>query len=286
MTRAKKTVEAKLFNNEEENLDEIELPGEESSGSVIVSDICDLNEDDSFILINDGIFTALGEDKVEDLLALRSDSTYIAHRLVDEAMKRKSVGDLTAMVIQIEKIVDGQTSPRKAAHHQQIEQNMKSKVDKLNKAPAVTYKYNKQNRKSSRYQSIIFASLVILTVFVMFGLIYLIINSLMDTGKNMASSPTPTVTESQTATASPSPSDEPAETPSSEPTATPTPTLQPSGEVKEHVVAAGDNINSIARKYYGDISYAAKLCQYNNISDPNKIKIGQVIKIPPKESLQ
>ncbi|MCX7772594.1 MAG: LysM peptidoglycan-binding domain-containing protein, partial [Clostridia bacterium] len=57
------------------------------------------------------------------------------------------------------------------------------------------------------------------------------------------------------------------------------------GDIKTHKVSSGESINSITRKYYGDTTLVDKLCKYNNITDPNKIKIGQVIKIPPKEVL-
>lgn len=290
-TRAKKAIDAKILNTEEGETDEIEIPSVENLGSVIVSDVNDLHEGDSFILLSDGLLEALGEEKVEDLLSLRSDSTYIAYRLVDEAMKRKSNGDLTALVVQVEKIIEGQSSTRKAASRQQTQQNIKAKVEKLNKAPAVTYKYNKNKRKSNKYQSTIFAALIILTVAVLFGFIFLIINSLMDTSRNGLTSPTPTISASVTPPSTPGETDittgEPTEYPTGtalpgENTATPTPAT---GDIKEHVVASGESINSIAKKYYGDAALVSQLCSYNNISDPNKIKIGQVIKIPPKEVL-
>lgn len=279
-TKAKRAIDAKVHDCDGD-LDNIELPGREKQGSVIVSDVYDLKEGDSFILLSNGLLEALGEDKVEDFLALRSDSSYIAYRLVDEAMKRKSSGDLTALVVQIEKVVEGQAPSRRAAQRNQTPQQvMKSKVDKFNKAPAIAYKYNK--RSSSKYQSIVFMTLIVLTVAVLFGLLVLIISSLMNTGKNSIIPPKPTVT----ATAAPTPTptevtpDPPEETATSEPTPPPD-----TGEIKEHKVKAGESINSIARTYYGDVSLVSKLCKYNDISDPNKIQIGKVIKIPPKEVL-
>lgn len=272
-TRAKRAIDAKPSSE----FDEIELPGEEKNGSVIVSDLYDLMEGDSFILINDGLIEALGEEKIEDLLALRSDSAFIAYRLVDEAMKRKHTGDLTALVVQIEKIVDG-PAPRRAPARVQTQQNMKDRVDKLKKAPAVTYKYNKRN--SNKYQGIVFVTLVVLTVAVLMGVIYLIISSLMNSGKNNYPS-SPTTTATATPTATPIASEEP----SIEPTPTPEATPTPAPEIVEHKVKSGESINSITRKYYGDTTLMDKLCKYNDITDPNKIKVDQIIKIPSKEVL-
>lgn len=285
-TKAKQSIHTKLNSSDDEaEPDDVELMGEESSGSVIVSDLYDLQEGDSFVLLNDGLFEALGEEKVEDLLALRSDSTFIAYRLVDEAMKRKHSGDLAALIVQVEKIIDG-VAPKKAPPRQQTQQNMKDRVDKLNKTPAVTYKYNKKN--SNKYQGVVFAVLVILTVAVLLGFVYLIISSLMNQGKSTFPSSTPTSSASATPTATPGETDVPSEEPTEEPTETVTPTPTPTpdaGDIQEHRVKSGESINSITRKYYGDTALSAKLCAYNGITDPNKIKVDQVIKIPPKEVL-
>lgn len=66
---------------------------------------------------------------------------------------------------------------------------------------------------------------------------------------------------------------------------TPTPDPGPGSEIRTHTVVQGDTISKIARTYYGSSDYGAKLCEYNGISDPNKIVIGQKIKIPPKDML-
>ncbi len=48
----------------------------------------------------------------------------------------------------------------------------------------------------------------------------------------------------------------------------------------EHTVVSGDTLSSIASKYNTTV---AKLAAYNNIENVNKIKIGDVIKIPPDD---
>lgn len=284
--RAKKELENRSFDDDEDESSDIVLPGEEDMGSSIISDIYDINEGDSFILLSEGLFDALGEEKIEDLLALRSDSTYIAYRLVDEGMKRKSEGDLTALVVQVEKVAATQGAIRKSAPRNQQKQNIRSKVDRLSKAPAVTYKYNK--RKVNKYQSSVFVGMVFVTVLILFSIIFLIIDSLISTGKNNIPSPSPTSSVTATPTGTPSETDPPIEDPSEtvEPTQDPTPTPTPSPAVQNHVVKKGDSISSIARAYYGDVSLVDALCKYNDITDPNKIIQGQVIKIPPKEVLK
>jgi nucleoid-associated protein YgaU len=49
-----------------------------------------------------------------------------------------------------------------------------------------------------------------------------------------------------------------------------------------HTVVAGDTLSKIAEKYYGDASLYPQIFQANRdvLSDPNKISIGQKLRIP------
>ena len=49
-----------------------------------------------------------------------------------------------------------------------------------------------------------------------------------------------------------------------------------------HVVQAGDTLSRIAEKYYGDASLYTRIFQANRdvLSDPNKIRPGQKLRIP------
>lgn len=49
---------------------------------------------------------------------------------------------------------------------------------------------------------------------------------------------------------------------------------------KEHVVAKGDSLLTISRKYYGDSSMVDEIMKLNGIEDMDKIYIGQKIKLP------
>jgi len=97
-------------------------------------------------------------------------------------------------------------------------------------------------------------------------------------------SPTATLTPAATATpqASPSPTatatatSAPTETPT--PTATVTPTATPEPGV--YVVKAGDTLSTIAQKVNRTV---AALAAYNKIKDPTTIRVGQKLKIPPKD---
>lgn len=68
----------------------------------------------------------------------------------------------------------------------------------------------------------------------------------------------------------------------STPTPQPQPTPQPSTGVTTYVVKKGDTLSGIASRY--GTTYQA-LAQYNGISNPNLIYVGQVIKIPTNGSI-
>lgn len=59
-----------------------------------------------------------------------------------------------------------------------------------------------------------------------------------------------------------------------------------SNEVKEYKVQKGDTFTHLSRKFYGSVRYYRQLMKYNNISNPNSLRIGKTIKIPPLEILE
>ena len=47
-----------------------------------------------------------------------------------------------------------------------------------------------------------------------------------------------------------------------------------------HTVREGETLRGIARKLYGDPNLDVDLAAFNGLSDPNKIKVGQRLKLP------
>ena len=61
--------------------------------------------------------------------------------------------------------------------------------------------------------------------------------------------------------------------------------LKKSGIVKTYTVKEGDTLSKIAEKIYGDASEYEKIYKANKDligDDPNMIKVGQELTIPPK----
>ena len=54
------------------------------------------------------------------------------------------------------------------------------------------------------------------------------------------------------------------------------------GETRTHDVVAGDTLSALAKRYYGDASQYPRIFAANRdqLSDPDKIKVGQKLKIP------
>ncbi len=47
-----------------------------------------------------------------------------------------------------------------------------------------------------------------------------------------------------------------------------------------YTVKAGDSLSKISKLFYGDANQYPKIAQANNLADPNKIKVGQSLRIP------
>ena len=57
-------------------------------------------------------------------------------------------------------------------------------------------------------------------------------------------------------------------------------------EIKDYTVQRGDTFSHLSRKFYGSTRYYRKLMEYNKISNPNGLRSGKTIKIPPLEILK
>ncbi len=51
---------------------------------------------------------------------------------------------------------------------------------------------------------------------------------------------------------------------------------------KQYTIETGDTLSSISKKMYGTTTRANDIQAANNITDPTKLKLGQVLQIPPK----
>jgi nucleoid-associated protein YgaU len=52
------------------------------------------------------------------------------------------------------------------------------------------------------------------------------------------------------------------------------------GAEQEYTIKAGDNLSKISQRFYGAASKYQKIAEANGIADPDKIRVGQTIKLP------
>lgn len=52
-----------------------------------------------------------------------------------------------------------------------------------------------------------------------------------------------------------------------------------------HTVQKGETLGEIAKQYLGDVNKYKDIASYNNISNPDKINVGQEIRIPNLETV-
>ncbi len=278
-----KLVRLGVLSEEEAGREELDIPESEdvtdelTDSPVIFSEPIPFCENDTYLLISQGAYEALNEERIEDILGEGGDSTHFAARIVSEAMKRTSHGDLSAMVVQVEKIYDVQGSAHRPA--------LKARVDALSRTPPVTYKYNRKPRGKDGF---IFAGLMGLTAIVFIAILAIIISSFFgseDPAKVASDTPAPSIH----ASAMPEVSPEVVVTPEPEGAVTPEPTPEPTSVVNNpdtYTIQKGDTMSGIVRKLYGDVKYLDAFSSYNKISDPAKIQPGQVLKVPLVDALQ
>lgn len=264
-----------ISDNEVEDFEEkYNVQDEQKTGLVSITEPIEILEGDKFLLISDGVYRALGEENIQDILSMRSDSTYIAYRVLSEAMKHDQQDDMTAMVVRIERV----TSSSSGVIKKSVD---KPKASALKSTPPPTYKYQRNKKNVKKYENVIYYTAVVLTAILLVTIVFFIVKNILF---KLSGADDVTPTPSIVATLTPAPT--PEITPEVTPEATPEPTQAPA-QMKTHKVQPGETLTAIAKQYYGDNwAYVEKLGMYNNIPAPyNTIVVGQELKIPPKEEL-
>jgi len=54
---------------------------------------------------------------------------------------------------------------------------------------------------------------------------------------------------------------------------------------QRYVIARGDTMGKIAKRFYGDATVFELLCRYNGIRDPNLVAVGQTLEVPSRREL-
>lgn len=94
--------------------------------------------------------------------------------------------------------------------------------------------------------------------------------------------PTPTATPTPSPRATPTPTPRPTQTPTA--TSTPTATATPADETEyqTYTVQEGDSLYYISTKFFGNVERVDDIMKLNDITDPDMIFFGKVLKLPSK----
>jgi len=66
------------------------------------------------------------------------------------------------------------------------------------------------------------------------------------------------------------------------PSSPPPPAESKTGETETYTVSRGDTLAAISKQFYGSSVYWRYIAEYNNISDPRSLRVGQILEIPDK----
>jgi len=268
---------------------------EEGKSTVKKSDINTLKEGVIYLICTSGLTDAVSEDSIYDILASNSNPDEAAGQLVAEAVKNEGEENITAMVIKVEATGEmpiQQPGPRAAQYRSARSGNMHVRPGRV-QTPT-------HRRTIDVGRLVYMAVLVVLAAAVLIGGFKLwqklrnpegleassqedtqsttVENSstsiVIDQGTNDI---TGSETEGTSAGAEGGTDTDGTTVPSED-----DPYLVgPEGTT--YIVKSGDMLMKISEKFYGDEGKYTVIMEANEITDANKIAVGQKLKIPPLE---
>jgi protein phosphatase len=291
--RAERLLKMGIISSEQAELisDRQKASVDESRNTVKKSDINTLREGVTYLICSSGLTDAVSEDAIYDMLSSNGNVDEAASLLVEEAVKNEGEDNITAIVVKIEnseEIPATVPGPRTAQINAAKKRKVPAKLVELRRA---------QKQSTVDVGKIVpMVILVVLVAAVLFGGFKLWTKYSPKADETLA----PQNTQETTAESSTGWDAENADetTPSAIDASTSTEgaieanagsgNAAASGntdlvgpEGTTHQVKAGDMLMKLAKKYYGDENKYKLIMEANGITDPNKIAIGDVLKIPP-----
>ncbi len=52
------------------------------------------------------------------------------------------------------------------------------------------------------------------------------------------------------------------------------------GQEQQYTIVAGDNLSKVSKLFYGNPNHYEAIAKASDISDPNKVKVGETVKVP------
>ena len=249
--------------------------GEEDKTTVKKSEIFDIRYGDVFLLCSNGLTDMVEDEKIFEILSSGHDTDYISNLLIKEALKNGGEDSVTALIIKIDN-ADGGAVEKSIDRKHYVKGHRRSQLNTPSKS---------SNGAMNRVIRIVTVLAVcILIAGAAFGVYKLMNNSPDDDVAGNApiasTGEAPIYTDGESAdadleitTGEPQPTGESSDSTQTE---TDSGAIQP----ESYTVKAGDNLYMISKKFYNDREKYVLIMKANDISDPNKIIIGQVLVIP------
>jgi len=273
---------------------------EEERATVKKSNVDSIRDGSVYLICSRGLADSVDEDVIYDILASNENPDEAAALLVETAWKNNSEDNITAMVLKIEE-----------TGSEEDDESGLAGFNRQRYGGTVQMRYKRPERVSSRnsrmsapkYQPVDTGKVISMTVLVILIVVVVLGGyklwaefrardavSASDqqeetTGISNELSTDLPLTDDEYADNGETGEDadgpnEPAEG-STDTGEEDNETVGPEGTT--YVVKAGDMLMKISKKFYGDENKYKLIMEANNITDPNKITVGQVLKIPPLE---
>lgn len=280
--RTERLLKMGIINDEQAELlaNQYGTAGADTKSSVKKSDIFALREGTVYLICSKGLTESVNEDVIYDILATGGDADFIADRLVNEAVGNEAADNVTAMVIKVEE--PGASENASIPGTRRIpSRNFSGRIDRL-----------ARNVKKRRLDVAKFTTTLIVFVVIaalVFGVFTLWLNFSGHKDKEAMGG---NQTNETVGTTAPSETD-PLVGDTAEGDEGVTGESGQSGEAGKdssgaasgdtYTVKPGDSLMKISKQHYKDESKYKLIMEANNITNPDKIFVGQVLKLPPAE---
>ena len=293
--RAERLLKMGIISNEQAELlsGQQKVTMEEGRSTVKKSDVHALRKGVVYLICSNGLTEAVSEDAIYDLLASGMDPDETASRLVEEAVKNEGEDNITAMVIKVEganEAVSSQLGPRVT---QLRSARSRKAVTGAGKASVSSH-----SSPVDIGRVVSMAVLIVLIAGVLFGGFKLWSKLRPMDAKDTSGQQETQTTETDTNWTEPTDDTDDNALPGGDGSVTGgavnagddannggnTPDNDLVGpEGTTYTVKPGDMLMKISKKFYGDENKYKLIMDANGITDPNKIAVGDELKIPPLE---
>ncbi|NJD04536.1 MAG: LysM peptidoglycan-binding domain-containing protein [Ruminiclostridium sp.] len=244
------------------------------------SDVFPVKEGNGYLLCSNSLIDALSEDTVFEILSETNEPDAAADRLVREAMENGCEDNVTAMVIRIERAEEAAVSVNTAGN---------ASPGRTHSVPA---RYSRIVKKKRMDIARLVSTFILVAVIaaIIFGAFTFWINFRNPNKDKEALSQNTTQPSAEPGDSTaddtiPTDSTVAEETESSTSVDVTTPDDNKGDIVIDknttYTVKSGDNLMKISKQFYGEEGKYTLIMKANNITNPDKIQIGQVLKIPP-----